>query len=312
MQTENLWSVLSPLIETKEITEIIVNDYQRIFFEKEGQLQAWDQVFENEREYLQLLNELMVQTRMNWNIEHPIAEADFAGFRLQLLAPPLVKTHQLVLRRTTSSSWNLDLLGERAWAPASALQLLKSIVAQRENYLVVGPTGSGKTTVLQALLNAAEPDRRFVLLEDTPELNLPNPVSAQAKTRFDPQGILPPVDLGQLIKASLRLRPDSLCVGEVRGPEAFHLLTALTTGHAGSSGTLHASHPQQALQRLEMMVSQGAPQWSLDLVRKVIQTSLNWVIVCEKNNSGRFCRGIYRIAGLEMMGFTFETVYERS
>lgn len=310
--TESLWGTIHPLIENSEVTEIIVNDYQRVFYERAGHLYPWEKAFQSDREYQSMLNELMVQTRMNWNIEHPIAEADFEGFRLQLIAPPLVKSHQLVLRRTTHSQWNFEKLEKKGWAPRSALEILERIVDYRENFLVVGPTGSGKTTVLQAMLNAAESLRRFVILEDTPELSLPNTVSAQAKTRFDPQSLLPTVDLGHLIKASLRLRPDSLCVGEVRGPEAFHLLTALTTGHAGSSGTLHASNPQQALQRLEMMVSQGAPEWGLDLVRKVIQSSLQWIIVCEKNKSGRFCRGIYRIVGLELIGFTFEPAYEKS
>jgi len=126
-------------------------------------------------------------------------------------------------------------------------------------------------------------------------------------TREDPQGVLPPVDQMQLVRRTLRLRPDRIVMGEVRGAEAKDFLMALATGHGGSFGTLHAQDASQALLRLEMLIQMGAPQWGLQAIRRLIQLSLDYVIVAEKNKAGnRHLKGIYRLCSLEDNGFLLE------
>jgi pilus assembly protein CpaF len=119
---------------------------------------------------------------------------------------------------------------------------------------------------------------------------------------------LPEVTLSDLVRQSLRMRPSRLIMGEVRGPEAKDLLLALATGHSGSLGTLHASDPRQALLRLEMLVQLGAPQWSVQAVRQLIQLSVDTLVVCGNENGHRCLKGIYKVAALESFGFLLEDI----
>jgi pilus assembly protein CpaF len=152
-------------------------------------------------------------------------------------------------------------------------------------------------------------NERVVILEDTDELHVPNLSSTKMLTRLDPHNLLPPVDLSALLRHSLRLRPDRLVLGEVRGPEAKDLLLTLATGHSGSLGTLHATSAQEALIRLEMLVQLGAPQWAQATVRRLIQLSLHYVVVAQKKIEGaRVLEGIYKITSLEEFGFLLEKI----
>ncbi|RYZ78974.1 MAG: CpaF family protein, partial [Proteobacteria bacterium] len=165
------------------------------------------------------------------------------------------------------------------------------------------------TSLINALLQTIPSNERAVVIEDTPEIELPNTSSMKLITREDPQGILKSIDQGQLLKHSLRLRPDRIVMGEIRGGEAKDLLMALATGHGGSFGTLHASDARQALIRLEMLIQMGAPQWNLPAVRRLIHLSLDYILVVEKNAEGkRQFQGIYKICSLEENGFLIEKV----
>ncbi|HEX4922851.1 MAG TPA: CpaF/VirB11 family protein, partial [Bdellovibrionales bacterium] len=240
-------------------------------------------------------------------LDHPHASGTWRNFRLQVVGPPIAAGFVFTLRARPRNPWTLDRLSERGWYTEAQRKSLESLIASRSNFLVVGPTGSGKTSVLGACLKAIGERERAVILEDTDELEAPNASSLKLLTRHDPQNLLTPVDLSALLRHTLRLRPDRLVLGEVRGPEAKELLLALATGHSGSLGTLHASQAQEALLRLEMLVQLGAPQWGQATVRRLIQLSLNHIVVCKKEPTGeRSLEGIYRLTSLEEFGFLVE------
>src|SRR5690606_15616349 len=147
-----------------------------------------------------------------------------------------------------------------------------------------------------------------VTIEDTSEIRLPNAVSVGLLTRRDLNGTLPAYDQSDLLKHALRMRPDRIVVGEVRGAEAKDLLMALSTGHEGGMGTLHADSARQAVLRLEMLVQLGAPQWSVRAIRHLILLGIHAIVVVKKDRNGRRLDSITRITSLEDTGFCFEPV----
>jgi pilus assembly protein CpaF len=154
-------------------------------------------------------------------------------------------------------------------------------------------------------------NERVVVLEDTAEIVIPNDASTRLLTRHDSHGLLPTVDLTELLRQSLRMRPDRLVVGEVRSAEAKDLLLALSTGHQGSMGTLHASSASQAILRLEMLVQLGAPHWSLTTIRRLLGLSLNGIVVVGRNAQGeRKLQSIYELSAVEETGVLLDPVFQ--
>jgi pilus assembly protein CpaF len=193
------------------------------------------------------------------------------------------------------------------WASPAEIDFLKNSYLRKDNILVIGSTGVGKTTVIDSLIQLTDENQRVLILEDTDEITKPNDLSVKMLTRFDPQGIFKEITLTDLIRQSLRLRPDRIIVGEVRSAEAKDLLLALSTGHAGSLCTLHASNAQQAMIRLEMLVQMGAPQWSLETIRKLIFMSLKLIVTVGRDENGkRKLMGLHQLSSHESMGIILE------
>lgn len=299
---------LESLMRDEDVSEIIVNAYDNIWFEKSGQLLPWRDHFCSERTYINALHKISEASRSHLTIERPMAQGSFEGFRLQLIGAELTKTSAtLCLRRHPKNPWTLTKLRDCGWASSKSIEILQDWIYARKNFLIIGPTGCGKTSVLNACLQEMREDERTLILEDTQELHLPNQVSQRLLTREDSQGILPDINLSDLLRQALRLRPDRLVIGEIRGNEAKDLLLALSTGHAGSFGTLHASSPHQALIRLEMLIQLGAPHWSLTAIRRLIQLSLKGILVVERDSEGkRKLEGGYEITSLEESGFLIQ------
>ncbi len=302
------WGPLCTLMEDEAVTEILVNGPDKIWFEKNGRLQEHQDGFLSELSFRNFVERLSQAAKCFITIEHPSADSSFGDFRLSLIGADLTHSHpHLSLRRHPKNPWTFEKLKDRSWCHESDIELFQRLIQERKNFLVIGSTGSGKTSVLNSLLNLLPANERVVVIEDTAEIALSNKASMKLLTREDPQGILPNIDQTQLVKRSLRLRPDRLVMGEVRGAEAKDFLMALATGHAGSFGTLHAQDPQQALIRLEMLIQMGAPQWSLTAIRRLIQLSLDYILVAGREPSGlRIFKGAYRLCSLEDHGFLVE------
>ncbi|WII73143.1 ATPase, T2SS/T4P/T4SS family [Bdellovibrio sp. 22V] len=308
LQELNHWGPLSELFQDEEITEIIVNGPDKIWLEKNGRLTQHPDFFFSDLSFRNCVDRICHEAKTHITKEHPSADGSFLDFRLSLIGADLTQASvHLSLRRHPKNPWTFSKLAERSWCSDEKLSVFRELIDKRKNILVIGSTGSGKTSVLNSFLNLLPDNERLVVIEDTPEIALPNKASMKLLTREDPQGVLPSVDQTQLVKRSLRLRPDRIVMGEIRGAEAKDFLMALATGHSGSLGTLHAQDAAQALIRLEMLIQMGAPQWSLQAIRRLIQLSLDYVVVTTRASDGqRKFAGLYRICSLEENGFLLE------
>lgn len=299
---------LERLVADPACTEIIVNGSEAIWFEREGRLEKLDDKFLSALTLRNFVTRLGRESGIIANLDCPFADGRWREFRVHLIVPPASGDEPvLTLRKHPRRSWTLDKLEESGWASARDLETLRRIVRERLNFVIVGGTGTGKTSVLNACLASLDENERAVIIEDTSELTCPNAASTKLLTRRDPQGHLREIDQAELVRHALRMRPDRVVMGEIRGGEAKDLLMAFATGHSGCMGTLHAETPRQALARLEMLVQLGAPQWSTAAVRSIILFSLQAVVVVARDRDGRRrLDGIHRIASLEDVGFLME------
>lgn len=297
---------LGPLLQDEEVTEIIVNGPESIWYEKGGHFVQHDDRFHSAFTLSQFVQMICLEARIRLDLNQPFADGVWRGLRTHLAQFPLVNcSHSICFRRHPVQRWTLTKLIEEGWATDEQFGQMLRLLQERRNFLIVGPTGAGKTSVLSALLTELPRNERSIVIEDTDEIKIANELSAKLLTRA-PSGTLRAYDQTELVKQSLRMRPSRLIIGEVRGGEAKDLLLALSTGHSGSIGTLHASSARQALLRLEMLVQIGAPEWSLDTIRKLILLSLDYLVVVEMKNGNRLLEGVYKICSLEKVGFLLE------
>jgi pilus assembly protein CpaF len=305
------WGPIENLIADTQVTEIMINDFDQIWVEKFGILSRHPDRFATRLSFQNFLNRMLAEVKKGISMEHPVVEGVFQSFRLQVIGSELTTdSPKICLRRQSESPWTLNKLLDLQWSQPAGIQTLRDIVKQKRNFLVVGGTGSGKTSVLAAMSNELEQNERVVYIEDTSELKLTNSASLKLLTREDLNGTYRSFSQSDLIKSALRLRPDRIVMGEIRGPEAKDFLMALSTGHDGSFGSLHAQSAAQALLRLEMLIQLGAPFWGLSAIRRLIQISLHYIIVVGRKSTGhRALQGIYKIASLEENGFTLDACY---
>lgn len=301
---------LEPLFKDPNITEVIVNGGDSIWFERQGRLERSDDIFLSELTYRNFIARLSRDAGIQATLDCPFADGRWREARVHLIIPPASGDQAvLTLRRHPDSPWTFARLAESGWAPEGSLRALRDLVQNRNNFLIVGGTGSGKTSALNACLGEFGPAERTLIIEDTSELRVPNAASSKLLTRRDSQGLLKEIDQGELLRQALRMRPDRLVMGEIRGGEAKDLLMAFATGHSGCMGTLHADSARQALIRLEMLIQLGAPQWSLSAVRTLIWLSLQAIVVVGRTKAGeRRLEGVYKIASLEDIGFLIEKI----
>ncbi len=289
------------------ITEIIVNGPNQVWLERQGQLQSAPTPWASEVEYRQFIRSVLDSLNADLSLQEPFCSGRIENFRVQVIGPPVSALPIIAFRRLLPRSLTLCDWQATGGISAEATRVLKLLIKDKKNIMVYGATGSGKTTLLSSMLAEVAHHERVLLLEDIEELSIPNPSSARLLTRADTSGVLKEISLSDLVRHSLRLRPDRLALGEVRGPEAKDLLMALATGHRGSFGTLHAQSFNEALLRLEMLVQLGAPQWQAQSIRQLILLSIHGIVGIQKNAEGqRTVTEIHRLTGLENFGFLSE------
>ena len=312
IQSEFLgYGPLDQLLSQTDINEIIINGKDHIFYEKQGRMFLLEDSFLSKITFHNIVEKIGTQARITVNFNKPYSEGKWGAFRVLILCPPIVKEDfHLCLRKHPKQVWTFEKL--ESLAPPSALEILRQFVREKLNFLITGPTSSGKTSVLNACLQELSSYERVLSIEDTDEIILPNKVSTKLLTQRDVESARWLIDQQELVKQSLRLRPDRIVMGEVRGAEAKDLLLALATGHKGCIGTLHAKDHKQALWKLETLAQMGAPQWQSSTVQKLIFSSLNALVVLEKQEGIRRLKGLYKITSLESSGFLYETLFERN
>ena len=304
---------LTPLLQKEDINEILINSKENIFYEQYGKIFRLKDCFLSRRTFHNIVEKIGTEAGITVNFKKPFNEGKWKAFRIHLLCPPVVKQDfELCLRKHPKTLWTFKKLEDQNWAPPHAIELARQFVKEKHNFLIVGSTSAGKTSVLNACLQELKPNERVLSIEDTDEIVLPNPASTKLLTKEDPESLKALIDQQCLVKQSLRLRPDRIVMGEVRGEEAKDLLLALATGHKGSIGTLHAKDHKQAIWKLETLAQMGAPQWQSSTVQRLILSSLDGLMVLEKQEGVRLLKGLYKITALERTGFLFQSLYERN
>lgn len=270
---------LETLLADDTITDVLVNAPDEVWVERRGELERTDVAFDDERHLLSVIARAITPLGLRLDRSSPIVDARLAdGSRLHAVVPPATPDGPIVaIRRFTEAVTDLTGLVAAGSLDADAAERLRSIVLGRRNLLVSGGTGTGKTTLLNVLTRLIPAGERTVIVEDASELR-----AAGHHVRLESQ---PPnaegrggVALDQLVRAALRLRPDRIIVGEVRGPEALDLVGALNTGHAGSMSTIHANGPDEALLRLETLALSGIRRPAPDAVRRQIEAAVETVV----------------------------------
>ena len=249
--------IIEELLEENEITEIMINGYQQIFFEKKGKLYLWEKSFESEEKLRVLIQQMAAGANRMVNEANPITDTRLLdGSRVNIVLPPIALDGPIVTIRKFSKD-NLTLLHmiESGMLTKEAAQFLICLVKAGYNLFISGGTGSGKTTFLNALSAYIPSEERIITIEDAAELriqNVPNLVRLEVRNA-NIEGCSA-VTIRDLIKTALRMRPDRIIVGEVRGAEAIDMIQAMNTGHDGSLSTGHANSPGDMLSRLETMI----------------------------------------------------------
>jgi len=293
---------IEKILTDPTVIEIMITAKNSIWVESTSGIYQLDDKFHSDLTFNNFVHRIGIEAQIQTNFETPFADGVWRGFRVHLVSPPITSCHTLTFRRLRSNPFTLSQLIESAWCDQKQAEEIRNLVSSRKNIIVVGNTGSGKTTLLSALLKESAADR-CILIEDTSELLAPNSLSTKLLTRSGGKGLLNEINQTELVKQSLRMRPDRLIVGEIRGGEAKDLLMALATGHHGSMASLHAGSANEALLRLEMLVQMGAPQWNLDAIRRLIQLTVDRVIVTRKEKTKWHLEGIYKISSQEKFGF---------
>ncbi len=271
---------LQPLIEDKSITEIMINSYDEIFIERNGQVMKSPQKFENERRLENVIQKIVGFVNRVVNESSPIVDARLKdGSRVNVVLPPIaLNGPTMTIRKFPEKPMDMQELVRLGALTEDVAIFLQKLVVAKYNMFIGGGTGSGKTTFLNALSNFIPQDERIITIEDSAELqilNVPNIVRLETRNaNTEGRG---EITIRQLIRSSLRMRPNRVIVGEVRGAEALDMLQAMNTGHDGSLSTGHANSTSDMLSRLESMVISGA-EMPISVVRKQIASAIDVMI----------------------------------
>ncbi len=268
--------ILQELMDRRDITEIMVNGKDRIFIEQGGGLHRWEGSVESEEQLEDTIQQIVSGVNRVVNVAEPIADARLPdGSRVHVVLPPVALDGPALTIRKFPETITMKRLTELGAVTEEAAAFLGTLVRARYNIFISGGTGSGKTTFLNALSAYIPADERIVTIEDSAELQIRQvPNLVRLETRNDNGEGNRPVTVGDLIRAALRMRPDRIVVGEVRGEEAFSMLSAFNTGHDGSLCTGHGNGTWDMLARLETMVLMGAAL-PLDAIRSEIASAID-------------------------------------
>ena len=293
---------LEPLLARDDISDIMVNGTKHIFIEVAGRVQETDIRFRDNTQLLNICQRIVSQVGRRVDEASPICDARLLdGSRVNVIAPPLaIDGPTLTIRRFKKDKLTLDqLVGFGAITPAGA-EILKIIGRIRCNVLVSGGTGSGKTTLLNCLTAYVDAHERMITCEDSAELQLQQPHVVRLETRPPNIEGAGEITMRDLVRNCLRMRPERIIVGEVRGPEAFDLLQAMNTGHDGSMGTLHANTPREALSRMESMITMGGFSLPAKTIREMAVASIDVIVQAARLRDGsRRITHITEVLGLE-------------
>jgi pilus assembly protein CpaF len=306
---------LEPLLHDDDITDILVNGHSQVYVEKYGKLHHADVAFQDDQHLMLIIDRIVSQVGRRVDEASPMVDARLRdGSRINAIIPPLaLDGPSLSIRRFGKRRYDIEALVEKDTLTQDMVDFLRAIVRARLNVLICGGTGSGKTTMLNGLSAFVPEDERIITIEDSAELSLQQPHVVRLETR--PPNLEGKGDVTQrdLVRNSLRMRPDRIIVGEVRGAEVFDMLQAMSTGHDGSIATIHANSPRECLGRLEMMMLLSGFPIPQRAMRQQIAAAINMIVhVSRLSDGSRKVMKISEVSGMEgemiMMQDLFEFV----
>lgn len=308
--------VLGQIIADMDITEVMINGYKDIFVEKSGRLTKLESQFESPKELETIITKFVSQSGRVVNESEPIVDTHLAdGSRVNVVMPPIALNGPIVtIRRFPKEAMTVEKLIRYGSITPEVAEVLRLLVTARYNIFVSGGTGSGKTTFLNALSNFIPRDERVITIEDSAELQIRNVDNlVRLETRNAGPDGSGAITIKDLIKSALRMRPDRIVVGEVRGAEALDMLQAMNTGHDGSLSTGHANSTADMLSRLETMVLQGAAGLPQEAICQQIGSAVDIVIHLSRlRDKSRKTMEIVEILGYdkEKRQYKTNTLYE--
>ncbi|WP_347900449.1 CpaF family protein [Pseudomonas purpurea] len=293
---------LEPLLADHSVSDILVNGFASVYVERFGKLQKTDVRFRDDHHLLNIIDRIVSSLGRRIDESSPLVDARLKdGSRVNAIIPPLaIDGPSMSIRRFAVDLLNTESLVKMGTLTPAIALMLKAIVRGRMNVLISGGTGSGKTTMLNVLSSFIPHNERIVTIEDSAELQLQQPHVVRLETR--PSNIEGRGEVSQreLVRNSLRMRPDRIVIGEVRGAEALDMLTAMNTGHDGSLTTIHANTARDALGRIENMVSMTGATFPIKAMRQQIASALSVVIQLERQEDGtRRLVSVQEINGME-------------
>ncbi|GBF27046.1 putative conjugal transfer protein [bacterium MnTg02] len=303
---------LEPLLARDDISDIMVNGADKCFIEVDGKIHETDVRFADNSQLMNICQRIVSQVGRRVDEASPICDARLPdGSRVNVIAPPLaIDGPTLTIRKFKKDKLTLDQLVNFGSISPEGREILKIIGKCRCNVVISGGTGSGKTTLLNCLTAFIELDERIVTCEDSAELQLQQPHVVRLETRppnLEGEG---EVTMRDLVKNCLRMRPERIIVGEVRGPEAFDLLQAMNTGHDGSMGTLHSNSPRECISRLESMIMMGGFSLPSKTIREMITGSVDIIVQAARLRDGsRRITHITEVLGMEGEVTTLQDIF---
>src|SRR5437660_3896462 len=293
---------LEPLLADSTISDILVNGHSQVYIEKKGLLELTHVTFRDDQHLLRIIDKIVSQVGRRVDESTPMVDARLSdGSRVNAIIPPLAVDGPLlsIRRFSTDKLMPADLVERMAMTPGMK-ELLEACVKAKMNIMIAGGTGAGNTTLLNALSAFINPKERIVTIEDAAELQLKQPHVARLETRPPNMEGNGAVRQRELLVNSLRMRPDRIVVGEVRGEEALDMLQAMNTGHDGSLTTVHANSPRDAISRLEVMVSLANANMQLVSVRQQISSAVHLLVQASRMSDGsRRVVSITEVTGME-------------
>ncbi|GIC79612.1 CpaF family protein [Moritella sp. F3] len=303
---------LETLLEDPSIADILVNSYDRIFVERNGKLEQVAVQFHDDKHLLSIIDRIVSGVGRRIDESSPMVDARLKdGSRINAIIPPLaLDGPALSIRRFTVDKLQVEQLIEYDSISQSMADLINAAVVGKLNILISGGTGSGKTTLLNILSGFIPNDERIITIEDSAELQLQQPHTVRLETR--PANIEGTGEVNQrdLVKNCLRMRPDRIVIGEIRGSEAIDMLAAMNTGHEGSMTTLHANTPRDGLGRLENMVCMAGFDMPIKNIRTQISSAIDVVVQLQRQEDGkRRVTSIQEVTGMEGDMITMSEIF---
>ncbi|MDF3214362.1 CpaF family protein [Mesorhizobium sp. M7A.F.Ca.CA.001.09.2.1] len=303
---------IEPLLKDDSIADILINTHKRVFIERRGIIEETSIRFRDEAHLLRIINKIVSAIGRRVDESAPMVDARLAdGSRVNIAVRPISVDGPLVsIRKFSKNRYSLERLMAFNSIRPPMIDLLRIAVQARKSILVSGGTGSGKTTLLNALSSYIPSKERLITIEDAAELQLQQPHVGRLETRPPNVEGKGEVRQRELLKNALRMRPDRIIVGEVRGEEAFDMLQAMNTGHEGSMTTIHANTPRDAISRLEQMVGMAGMPMSNDSIRAQIASAIDIIVQTQRlSDGGRRVTSISELTGMEGNVVQLQEIY---